>query len=639
VGNPALEALLIASEERRLVDVRTISNAAGWTNANQGKPYRLQTGSTYTLVLIERRSPYTIDDLLKLSPRTFTRLPDGSYLLSENIVVAQGATLDLSSKEGVVLKMASNHDYFVSIVTIGGDLRIAGTVERPLEVMAWDASKGEVDTNTADGRAYLRVTGGKAALSDARFHHLGFWSGLTGGIAISGTGTPDVLADPKAETWRDTVADKQQAAAATRKQEVFGMELLPTGETSSMEIAPDLMGFSNASATVRNIDVDHNAYGLFVAHADGVSIQDSIFTENMVHGVMLHRSVINSVVFNSEASNNAVDGFYVSRATTGVVLDRVTSENNGRNGIMVSGAPLADGPNATGVPIGNYGNNQVTDSKVRGNGRYGIELSGGTHMLIDGNAVSGHDMGIVASNDMDHVSVTNNFVEASTKHGIALRGTVTDADVERNTVIGGETGIYFRDASGTIGHNHIEGVTNHAVSIVGTVGAVAISANVATGSGPSAFDTARTGQATVADNDASEWRSTKPLGVILRSIFQPLTIMWCLLGLLLLATAVTGLRSGRRRRLRDPFAAQAPLSSFTRGEITREEADKLRAAADAAPGRRSSGVPTVHGGDAAPAAPDGGVPAAPGNGDAPAAPDRDPSNGPALEAVPAGREG
>ena len=73
----------------------------GWTNLNQGRPYRLVTGNTYTLVLIRRDAPYTLDDLLDYAPSTFVRQPDGSYLLSENIVIEQGATLRLSSKDGL----------------------------------------------------------------------------------------------------------------------------------------------------------------------------------------------------------------------------------------------------------------------------------------------------------------------------------------------------------------------------------------------------------------------------------------------------------------------------------------------------------------------------------------------------------
>ncbi len=125
-GDPALESLLVAAEERRLIEVRAISNAAGWTNLNQGRPYRLVTGNTYTLVLIRRESAYTLDDLLDFAPSTFVRQPDGSYLLSENIVVEQGATLRLSSTEGLVLRLASTSDAFVSIVTIGGAIGVRG---------------------------------------------------------------------------------------------------------------------------------------------------------------------------------------------------------------------------------------------------------------------------------------------------------------------------------------------------------------------------------------------------------------------------------------------------------------------------------------------------------------------------------
>ncbi len=45
------------------------------------------------------------------------------------------------------------------------------------------------------------------------------------------------------------------------------------------------------------------------------------------------------------------------------------------------------------------------------------------------------------------------------------------------------------------------------------------------GTGPSGIDVSRAEGTISADNDLDGWRSTKPLDVILRSIFQPLTVI------------------------------------------------------------------------------------------------------------------
>ena len=87
LGNPKSEALLTEAESTRLVSVRSIVNQADITGASAAGPYRLVTGSTYTLVLPARVAPYTFRDLQSLEPSTLVRQPDGSYLLGEDIVV------------------------------------------------------------------------------------------------------------------------------------------------------------------------------------------------------------------------------------------------------------------------------------------------------------------------------------------------------------------------------------------------------------------------------------------------------------------------------------------------------------------------------------------------------------------------
>lgn len=558
-GDAALESLLVASEERRLIDVRSISNAAGWTNVNQGRPYRLVTGNTYTLVLIRRDAAYTIDDLLEYAPSTFVRQPDGSYLLSENIVVEQGATLRLASEEGMVLHMASTPDAFVSIVTIGGALEFTGTLDQPIEVSGWDPVAQKVDTETSDGRAYIRVTGGHAAMAHVRFHDLGFWSGATGGIALTGTAAPETLSED---------ADQNRVDEGETAPTVYGTELYPAGGAQLLDAQPELGAYSYVSADIDDVTSRDNAFGMFITSAKGVDLRDSSFENNLVDGLVLHRGVTDTVVHNVTASHNAVDGVRVTRAATGVVIDRLTAEQNGRNGLTLEGGPLADGPSATGTPVGSYGNNAVSNSLIEGNGRYGIEVIGGTQIVIDGNSVSGHEMGIVVANLVDHVTITDNIVEASAEHGIALRNGVSDAIVQGNSIAGGEVGIFLRDAGGLIDRNSIKDVSNHGVTLIRDSTTSTITNNIISGRGPSAIDTARAlSEPVVEDNDLDAWQGTKPLDVVLRSIFQPLTVMWILLGLIVVVTAFTGLRRRRTRQpvQSHPYEAQRPLASLTTG--------------------------------------------------------------------------
>ena len=554
-GDPEAEALLVAAEERRLVEVRAIANAAEWTGASAFKPYLLETGSLYTLVLTARDSAYTVDDLLTMSPSSFVRQPDGAYVLSENIIVEEGATLSLR-EPGLDLRMLSTSTAFVSIVTIGGSLEVLGTVDQPVSVSSWDEDNGAVDTDTSDGRAYIHVVGGNAEFVNAGFDHLGFWSGMTGGVALTGTELADAPQDEAVDAGNPTV---------------FGAELLPTeGEAAVVDIAPDLSGYSYVTARVENTDFTDNAFGLFITSADGVTVSNATITGSLVDGLVLHRDVKNTVVKNTTVTDSARDGFSLRRATTGVLFDRVTATENGRNGISLDGTALADGPNATGTTTEVYGNNIVQNSTVTDNSRYGIEVLGGVNVTLSNNRAVGNETGIVVTDGASGVIVENNQVTGDGAQGIALRNSATDAVVSGNTIIGAETGLYVRDAGGVFERNVIEGASNHAITLVGDTGSSVVESNTTEGTGLSPIDIARTENASLVTNKTDDWVSTKPLDVVLRQVFQPLTVLWLSLGLLVLFTAVSGV--GRRRGvIVNPYASHAPLTSFTRGIVAPDE--------------------------------------------------------------------
>ncbi|GAB2460360.1 hypothetical protein HD599_001208 [Conyzicola lurida] len=570
-GDAEAEALLVATEDRRIASVRAIANAADWSGAAQYKPYRLATGKLYTLVLVARDAPYTIDDLQALAPRTFARQPDGTFLLSENIVVDEGASLELTHPDGLTLHLASNSESFVSIITLGGSFTVKGTLLAPATVSSWDITTGKPDVDTTDGRSYIRVVGGHADLDAAFFSNLGFWSGATGGVSLTGTDALDIETADLA-----TGKDQRIAEGDAANPEVFGQELIPADEGAGLlPIDADLTSYGYVSALINNVTFDGNAFGLFVTSAEGVVIRDSEVRESLVDGIIFHRYVTNSEISRTVSHHNAMDGVKLTRGTSGVILDRVTSTDNGANGISLNGRPLADGPSATGTAVGSYGNNEVSNSTANDNVRYGIDVLGGNGVHLDSNAVRNNLMGIVVGAGADEVVVKNNMVESSLKQGIAIREAGTDALVQGNTIVGGEIGIYVRDAGGRFERNTIENVSNHAITLIGATGASVIDKNTVSGAGPSAIDVARAADTEVTRTNDDDWRSTKPLDVVLRSIFQPLTVMWLFLGLLLLISALSSV--GRKHTgFRHPYSNLAPLSSYSKGIVDRDSLERIR---------------------------------------------------------------
>jgi parallel beta-helix repeat protein len=559
-GDPQKEAAIVAAEDQRIYNVRAITSAARWQGIVTSAPYRLVTGSSTTLVLVGRTAPYTLADLQQLEPESLVKLPDGSFVLSENIVVDSGATLKLASPDGIVLHLASNSKSFVSIVTQGGSLVFQGSSKAPVEINSWDAAAGAVDTDTSDGRAYVRVVGGNVSFAWAKFDHLGFWSGLTGGLALTGTQTAAAAGATDAAALGQLRGSTLFSTAPLAKDPNVGTDDPGAGND-----------YSYVSARLDHVTMTDNAFGVFINGADGINMTNSTVSDNLVDGIALHRFVTNSTISTTTTRNNAMDGLSISRASTGVVMTQLTATGNGRNGVSINGGPLAGGPNATGTATGSYGNNTISDSTASSNGRYGIEIVGGNKVKVANNTADSNQMGIVLTRSAKAVTVTGNTIDDSAKHAVALFDGVTGATVRDNSIRRSDIAVYLRNATAAIDDNRISDASSHGLAIIGENSPTTVTGNTVAGSGPSAIDTSRGNGVTVRGNDVVHWTSTKPFWVSVRAIFQPLTILWLVLALIVIVTAISG--AGRRNRgvIRHPYASHAPLSALTKGVVDPRE--------------------------------------------------------------------
>jgi parallel beta-helix repeat protein len=558
-GDPRSEARIVQGEEERLVYVRTIASAARWRVDGLEGPYRLHTGATNTLVLPARTAPYTTADLLQLAPDTFKQLAASTFLLTENIVVLPGATLSVSGGEGITIRLQSNKDAFVSIVALGGSLAVEGTEESDVEITSWNGAGA--DTDTSDGRAYVRVIGGHASLSHATVSSLGFWSGNTGGLALTGT---------------DTVGTFQDAAAAAGEPVApAGARLLPEENLKSLADQTEL-DYSVVTAGIDNLTVQDNAFGLFVTNARDVAIRDTTISGSLVDGLVLHRSVTDATITTTTSSDNAVDGITVGRSSTRVLLQGVTAGGNGRNGISLDGQPLADGPNAVGTAVVTYGGNRVVKSTVADNGRYGIELSGGDNLRVTGNTIRGNEVGVVVNYAAEGVSIIDNEIRDQRRQGIAVREPGAYADIRRNTISGGDTGVYVRDAGASVTGNTMSSLSGHGVSLLGSVPDTRVTGNDVGGYGTVAIWDERSTGAVVEENDLLDWHPAPTLHSVMNSVFQPLTFIWLLLGTLLVATAFTHKRNLRVRTIRDPYGERVPLTALSTGIVRIDDVRRAR---------------------------------------------------------------
>ncbi|MEU8000969.1 right-handed parallel beta-helix repeat-containing protein [Catellatospora sp. NPDC049111] len=548
------QAALVAAEDRWLNQVRAVtavaplrdllSRAPGSTTQKWDRPYRLDTAGGYTLVLTARTAAYTVDDLLRLAPQTFVRQQQGAYLLTENIYINSGARLKLAHPGGLELRLASRSSGFVAIVSFGGGLTLEGTKQAPVRVTSWDPRTGKPDTDVRDGRAYLRAIGGNFAMSHTRAAHLGFWSGRTGGVSLTGTDRPD------------TGAVEGPSAATPGRILPGEVRVLSGGRVASPDSRFTVPSLSYVSGTIGDSEFVGNAYGLFVSSADGIKITDTKVRDSMQHGVVLHRFATNAVIERTVSQHNGGDGFLLSRATQQVRITNTTAERNGGNGFTLSGRPLADGPSASGQSTASYGANTVSHSTARGNGHYGFEILGGLSVSIQENQIEGGDMGIVARLGVRDLTLTANRLTDQRRQAIAIRDGVAGARINGNLIESTQTGVYVRDSVAEVRGNTIHDANSHGVTFVGAVGGSVAAGNAITGIGPSAVDTGRAeGKLTVRDNQTDAWLDTSTLWARVRHYASPMTLLWTTILLLIVVLAF-------RRRREDhghPYAATKPL--------------------------------------------------------------------------------
>ncbi|WP_207457555.1 right-handed parallel beta-helix repeat-containing protein [Herbiconiux sp. SYSU D00978] len=554
-GDPVAEAVLVAQEDDRIEAVRAVASTAPWNDLIVAGPFRMTVDGEYTLVLPARPEPYTVADLRALAPDTFVEEEPGVFLLTENLVVSSGATLALA--EGTVLRLLSTPERFTSVVGLGGTLDLAGTGQRPVSITSWDPAASGPDTNTVDGRAYLRVLGGYAAVQSVELTDLGFWSGNTGGFALTGTGGEVELAGDPARVAPSPVA---------------GAQTLPE-EFTEVAVA-DSVDLSTVSAELSDVTATGNAYGVFVANATNVTIADSLVAGSLVDGIAFHRHVTDSRVTGTTSQDNAVDGLSLARSSRQVLFDGVVATGNGRNGVSLDAQPLADGPSAIGTTVEEFGDNEISGGVFRDNGRYGVEVNGGVDTRVRDALIEANDNGIVVGQDADSVLLTGNELVGNVTQGIAIRDGVRGVEIRDNTIAGGDTGVYVRNAAATVEDNRLADIMNHGVTVVGDASDVVVRANTIGGSGSIAIWTEDSEGARVVANDLEDWLPAATVTRVLGDVFQPLTVIWLTLALVLVVTALT--RRGRQfTGVRNPYADHAPLTTLTPGVVSRESLGRV----------------------------------------------------------------
>ncbi|WP_436758457.1 right-handed parallel beta-helix repeat-containing protein [Streptosporangium sp. V21-05] len=571
-GDAEAQATLVDVEDQRIIQTRAALTAmlqtGGIMAAQRKQPQVFVSAHGRTLVLPARNTetPYTLKDLAGVEKgRYLRRLKDGSYLLGVQVFVADGARLQLRGP--LTLRMGSLPGSFSSIIAFGGDIEIKGTAKRPVRITSWDVRTQKPDLTTTDGRAYIRAVGGEFEMTHTQVSHLGFWSGRTGGIALTGTERPASVYRHRTKDQRHQ--DKQERLANTKRGERGGsnfgdVETIPIGPgTASHVLADELV-----SGSIKNSVITGDAYGIFVSGSNQTQIINNKIRNSLVHGVFMHRFAKNATIEATEVTGSGGDGFVLSRATEKVKVVDCLAARNKRNGFTLNGRALASGPSASGESLAVYGDSSVSNSTARDNGRYGVEVLGGSRLAVQTSEIVGGDMGIVVREGASGVQISGNRLTDQRRQAIALRDGATGAHVAGNTITGTVTGIYLRNSTGMVVGNKITTKPNpkaHGITVVGDATGSEITRNTVIGAGTSAISVARAADTVNKhNNDEDQWNDTSSFWVKAKRYVKPMNVIWAAVILLVVVSAIRSRgvleRRQRRTEIRNPYAQQKLLA-------------------------------------------------------------------------------
>lgn len=450
-------------------------------------------GSLPTEVLTPRAQPYDLPALLGIG--AVTRLGDGSWLLNRSLIVVRGAQL-LIEAPGATVRLASGPGGFASIIAFKSVVALGGGAGAPLTITSWDQAASAPDTETGDGRAYLRAVGSRMDLTEVHLSDVGFWSGRTGGLA-----------------W--------------------------TGDTAEP-----------ATGSITGAVVERSHYGIFSLRSTNLTVTDSVLRANDVDGLLARRDTTGLTIRGVTASDNGRNGVSIVDGATHVTLTGGAATGNRVDGIRV------DGRSRSAAQPGVVGSGYVvTGCAVTGNQAVGILVTAADGVALRDNRISGGQDGAVVHEVVGTPQITGNVVDAA-DFGVSVRGgrAGSAATVSRNRIGSALTGMQVQDATADVHDNVVAGATRYAVSLVGQVGSTRVVTNTLGGHGLAALDVARLAPGVtpaVDGNDDSRW--TRDIDYLRYSgdyiETHPLVLLWALF---LAIPIAMRLRSLRRRR--DPGA-------------------------------------------------------------------------------------
>lgn len=351
---------------------------------------------------------------------------EGEWYLGNELYVLDGITLEVrGTSDGGdcdYLKLKSDGDGFVYIRGHGASLDFVNT-----KVTSWDISKGDVDIDLSDGRAYL------SAISEVLIDE----SETCVGVAKSDMGEA-----------RMDIEETEVAYLGYKASESWGVSWKIRGLCNDLSNEDDYEGLG-VYGNIIDSDLHHMYYGHYsYGHLNGVFTGNNVH-DNVVYGFDPHHGSTELTISDNEVYNNGNHGIIFSKWCSDALVENNHVHDNVGVGIFAHW--VGDGATIAG--------NLVED-----NGDSGIAFLESSDGLVYNNVIKRNSHGIRFSvGSRDNVVLENTFEDNSGYDVYTYEGSdpvveVPDKELKnnvffKNTFSGNTEGFRF---DGSVGSQFVD---------------------------------------------------------------------------------------------------------------------------------------------------------------------------------------
>ncbi len=389
------------------------------TNFNTRMKYAPVRSITYdaksgTVIVTGRGTFVTLSDIAAATGNKYLKEENPKvWLLSSNLLIQKGVSLNLKKEEVEWLKMESNSKKFVWLKTHNGAINIDG-----VKITSWDSGFDDFDRNYFDGRSFIVAKYSSVMnIENSDISFLGYRpppirEASTFGVSwkIPGESLNKYLltGEVKNNKFHHNYIGAYTYGAKSmlwQDNEFF----------NNVSYGLDPHDDSNDFLIEGNKIYANGSHGLILSkRCKDNLIRNNLVYDNKGHGIMLHEKSDQNLLVNNQVTGN----------TDGVVV--YNSEKNIIRGNIISG-------NKSGIRMNVISReNMVLGNKIEGNSNFGIYFyEGAEQNRVLNNSLSGNSIALYIKTNENYIGENN---ISGNRTGIYLRGSATQNTLDRNLI-------------------------------------------------------------------------------------------------------------------------------------------------------------------------------------------------------------